>query len=235
MVLRHGWRWLAAGCMAAAGALALGLAATGCNAVLGIGAASLDPDAAGSGSGSGGGGRSLSCPYYCSTVVQNCTGDNAEFEGTEDPTAICMSTCPGIDVGHAGTIGPTDDDTLGCRINYAEQAATDPATNCRFSGLGGGERCGKDPCALFCSLAMQYCTSLTKPTPPYGSAAECLADCRGTGDAGGAYPYLLNVSDLQDNGNTLNCRIYHLQNAYGSEASGEFHCPHTGLVSQTCQ
>jgi len=234
MVLRHGWRWLALGGMVAAGALAVGLAATGCNSVLGIGAATLDPDAA-SGSGSGGNpGRALSCPYYCNTVVQNCTGNNAEFEGTEDPMAICLSACPGIDVGHAGTIGPTDDDTLGCRIYYAEQAATDPATNCRFSGLGGGMRCGKDPCVLFCALDLPYCASLTTPTPAYTSNVECLAECRGVGaDAG--YPYLLNVSDLQDNGNSLNCRIYHLQNAYGSEASGEFHCPHTAKISQTCQ
>jgi len=233
MDLRRGTRWLVVGVTAAAGALGLGLAASGCNAVLGIGAATLDPDAAGSGSGGGDAGAALSCSFYCSTIIQNCTGDNAEFEGTEDPTAICMSACPGIDVGHAGTIGPTDDDTLGCRIYYAQQAATDPATNCRFAGLGGGMRCGKDPCALFCALDLQYCPSLTPPVFPYASSADCLATCRG-GDGGPGYTYQTTGSDLQDNGNTLNCRIYHLQNAYGSAASGAFHCPHTALVSQTC-
>jgi hypothetical protein len=228
------WLGLAVGGAAACAAAGSVLAIAGCNSVLGIGAASLDSD--GGAGGGGDAGRSLSCAYYCSTVIQNCTQNNAEFEGTEDPTAICMSACPGYDVGHSGTIGPSDDDTLGCRIFYAELAANDPATNCRFAGVGGGEKCGTDPCSLFCALDLAYCTSLTpSPTssykPPYASTAECLTDCRG--DAG--YQYLLDVSDLQDNGDSLNCRIYHLQNAYGSEASGEFHCPHTAKVSATCQ
>jgi hypothetical protein len=233
----------------------LAVALLGCNAVLGIGAATLDPEAgkaaeSGSGDdGAGGGdagadgsvGRALSCDYYCRTVTQNCTGQNSEFEGTEDVGAICQTVCQAYDVGHAGTIAATDDDTLGCRIFYAEAALANPDLNCRFAGPLGGGRCGTDPCQLFCALALQYCSgpplpaqlctsNFTDKCTPYGTSADCLAACRGDG----GYPYIRTGSDLLDNTNTLNCRMYHLENAYGSAASQEFHCPHTAQVSMVC-
>jgi hypothetical protein len=229
------------------GAVAVASAALfACNAVLGIGAATLDTDAgagAETGTGDDGGppGRALSCDYYCRTVDNNCTGNNNEFEGTEEAGAICQTVCPAYDIGHTGTIGPSNDDTLGCRIFYAEKAAIDPGTNCRFAGVAGGGKCGTDPCRLFCELTLAYCTSPPLPaTPcsdtvtdtctPYASSADCLAACRG--DAG--YQYMLTGSDLLDDTDTLNCRVYHLLNAYGSSTSQSFHCPHTAKVSAVC-
>ena len=239
---------LVAGSVAVAAAVA---GVVGCNAVLGIGVANLDPDAGGGategGTGDGGVGvaRGLTCDYYCAVVNQNCTQSNSEFEGTEDPSAICSTVCAAYDIGHVGTIGPSDDDTLGCRIHYAEQAATDPATNCRFAGLGGGGKCGNDPCQHFCELTLGYCTSpplpaaactaaLTENCTPYASATECLQDCRGGGGGDGGYVYTVAGSDLQDVGDSLNCRIYHLMNAYGSAGAQSFHCPHTAQVSAVC-
>jgi hypothetical protein len=221
------------------GAVALSAAGIlACNAVLGIGAATLEPDAGDDG---GAVGRALSCDYYCRTITQNCTGPNAEFEGTEDAGSICQTVCPSYDVGHAGVIGPTDDDSLGCRIFYAEKAAAAPDVNCRFAGPMGGGKCGVDPCRLFCALDMAYCTSpplsatpcsatVTSSCTPYGSSTECLQDCRG--DAG--YPYVLTGSDLLDTTDTLNCRVYHLENAYGTSGAQGFHCPHTAKISDTC-
>lgn len=233
----------------AGGVVLTAAALLACNAVLGIGAATLDTDSGATvegGTGDDGGipGRALSCDYYCRVVQQNCSGNNNEFEGTEDAGAICQTVCQAYDTGHTGTIGPSDDDTLGCRIFYAEKAAVDPATNCRFAGLGGGGKCGNNPCQLFCALTLQYCVSpplsatpcsdtVVSACTPYASVGDCLAACQATaGDAG--YRYILSGSDLLDNGDSLNCRVYHFENALGSTKSLQFHCPHTAKVSAVC-
>jgi hypothetical protein len=215
------------------GAGAFAAAALGCNGLLGIGAASLEAEDGGVGEAAT---RTLSCAYYCSTINQNCAQANAEYQGTEDPVAVCNTICPAFDVGTS--IAPTDDDTLGCRIYYAEQAATDAGAMCRFAGPLGGGRCGTDPCELFCSVDIQYCNNAPVSTPAYASSSDCLSACTGKGgDAGadaGGYPYLTTGPDLLDSTNTLNCRFWHMENAYGSLTAGQYHCPHTELASQVC-
>jgi hypothetical protein len=213
-----------------------------CNAVLGIGAATLEADAGdggaavGDGGSAGEAGRSLSCDYYCSTIAQNCTQNFAEYVGSEDASTLCESMCPVFDPGIS--IGPTNDDTLGCRIYYAEQAASDPATNCRFAGPLGGMKCGTNPCEIFCSLDVQYCNNSPIDAGQYATTNDCLAVCGGDG----GFPYQVPPPDagcppeydLMDCSNTLNCRFWHLENAYGSVKSGQFHCPHTAQVSPVC-
>jgi hypothetical protein len=212
---------------------ALLAAALGCNAILGIGAASLDSSDGGTGVEAS---RGLSCDYYCATVVQNCPQPFAEYVGSNnDPMSVCETVCPAIDPGFS--IGAGTGDTLGCRIFYAEQAATDPATNCRKAGPLGGGACASDPCRLFCELDVQYCNNPPVSAPQYDGGTDCLSDCRD-----GGYPYLLDPPqdsgcpgyDLLDCTNTLNCRFYHLENAYGSKDNGVFHCPHTAQQSQVC-
>jgi hypothetical protein len=201
--------WLL-GCGAAAVVAAV---LVGCNGLLGIGAASMEVADAGSEGG---------------VVIPA----NAEYLGSEDSVALCMTMCPALDVGAA--IGPSNDDTLGCRIYYAEQAQGDPATNCRFGGIGGGGKCGTDPCSVFCALDLQYCNNAPVNTPAYTATPSCLAACGGGADAGSGYPYLTTGPDLLDDTDTLNCRLWHLENAYGSMTNGQFHCPHTALVSSMC-
>jgi hypothetical protein len=203
------------------GSLAVAVAAVGgCNAVLGIGAASLEDD---------GGGpnpqRSPTCSYYCSTIIKNCTGPYAEFVGSGDAQSLCTTMCQVYDSNNQ--ISASNDNTLGCRIYYAEQAASDPNTNCRIAGPLGGGVCGTSPCALFCSLDVQYCNSMTIDTPAYANVDDCATACA-------SYPYMLVGPDLLDSTNTLNCRFWHLENAYGSTQAGMFHCPHTVQASALC-
>ena len=106
----------------------------------------------------------------------------------------------------------------------------EPDEYCRIAGPLGGGTCGTDPCNLFCTLDVQYCNSSAINTPAYANNMECLNDCRG--DAG--YPYVLTGPDLLDRTNTLNCRFWHLENAYGSAGAGTFHCPHTVQASSVC-
>jgi len=39
----------------------------------------------------------------------------------------------------------------------------------------------------------------------------------------------------QTSGNTLDCRLYHLESAYVSDTAAITHCPHTGAVSTVCK
>ncbi|HEY3820989.1 MAG TPA: hypothetical protein VGL81_27685 [Polyangiaceae bacterium] len=210
----------------------------GCNGLLGIGAASMESEDGGTDGAPVVPTRALSCAYYCATIVTNCTQANAEFVGSEDSQTLCNTMCPAFDTGSA--IGPSNDNTLACRIYYAEQAQSDPTTNCRFAGVGGGGKCGTDPCSTFCALDTQYCNTAAISTPdsyPFASTTDCQTACTGSPDAGadsGGFPYLTTGQDLLDDTNTLNCRLWHLENAYGSTANGKFHCPHTQQVSSMC-
>jgi len=216
----RGWTFLGVAGSAALALLVTNLLA--CNGLLGIGAASLEEDAGGGGdAGSGEAATEFSCANYCSVIMQNCTGANAEYLSA----AICNSMCPAFEQGTA--IADTADDTLGCRLYFAEQAAQSPATSCRQAGPLGGNHCGSSPCGPFCDQDLGYCTG-DKPNA-YASVSGCVTACAN---------YTYNTADAGDttteSGNTLNCRLWHLETAYTSDAFGKFHCPHTAQVSTTC-
>ncbi len=210
----------------ALGALAIVTAA--CNGLLGISSATSEVP------------PGVNCPYYCQTINQNCTSSSAqEFQGSTD---LCNSMCNAA-VLDTGDIGDTQVNTLGCRINYAQKAATaDNAVNCRNAGILGGGVCGaqSDACNNFCQLDVPYCMTIA---PSYASVGECNAQCLGDGGVDGGVGGFVFVTDggggtmgvdLPDGTNTLNCRFYHLENAWPSSDRGKVHCPHTMPVSATC-
>jgi serine/threonine-protein kinase len=162
------------------------------------------------------------CDRYCDVIMKNCTGPNAEYLSRE----ICMKMCPAFEIGV--TAGDTANATLGCRLYHASAAEAAPSDHCRAAGALGGRHCGKDPCEPFCALAVTYCAP-PKAVPYPGGISDCRAACK-------SYPYL--VGDAGDttleSGNTLNCRLWHLETAYTSDEFGMFHCPHTRRVSSTC-
>lgn len=213
--------------------LVLGAAALGgslaslaaCNAVLGIDPATEEPaDGGGGGSeAASDAGVSLSCASYCNLVMQNCTGDNQEYL-TQD---ICTKMCPVFELGNG--IADSLDDTLGCRIWHAQAAAAAPQIHCRHAGPLGGDHCG-DSCEAFCNLDTSYCTG--NNTAYDGGFQSCMGVCQGmTG-----YPYeVADAGDLtMSSGDTLNCRLWHLESAYASDPAAAVHCPHTALVSSMC-
>ncbi len=193
--------------------LAGGLSAPACNLVLGIGKASVDPS------------LESGCTAYCDLMAQSCTGTNAEYISD----AVCNAMCTNFDMGKTGD---TSGDTLGCRMTYAQKAASDPVTYCQQAGpVATG--C-IDPCSAFCTLDDDLCTPAG--LFPYDAGPpSCETACA-------QYTYLRTVDagDAGDTdltgGNTLNCRIYHLESAYDPTNSTNVHthCPHTGVVSATC-
>ncbi len=234
-----------AGVMAAA-ILGLGSFLSSCNAVLGIEEAKLDPDAGGalpSPEASGGDGGSTStasyavnCVNYCSLITANCgpssqNGDNTEY--LTGDSGICSTMCNEFESTPELTTAahePATIDTLNCRVWHANAAASDPHTHCPHAGPLGGTLCGPDPCIPFCRMDTDFCTG---PNAAYTSNEDCLAACRP--DAGYAgFPYEVSTTDnevadlssqFQGGSNTLNCRIYHLQNFL--KTGDPLHCTHT--------
>ena len=214
----------------ALGACAVAGAVTACNGVLGIDSATVDPalgvaDGGGSDAGSDGA-IPQTCDFYCATIQQNCMGTDQEY--TDTPT--CLAMCAIFDPGFATD---TMQNSLGCRIYHSMAAAGEPDVHCRHAGPTGGGTCGADPCQAFCELDTAFCGSIA-----YSGAIACAATCDMGADAGYAYLTTGDAGDISlQAGDTLNCRIYHLEAAFNpanQPAAMTYHCPHTGQVSATC-
>lgn len=152
----------------------------------------------------------LDCKSYCGSIGAACTGDNQQY--LDEPT--CEKMCAILPVG---TAADKSGNTLGCRVYHAGAAsagAMAAATHCDHAGPYGGGVCG-DVCANFCALYEAECGMTS-----YGSA--CASKCASfmTLDAG-----LLQTTA----GNNLNCREYHLENAFAFDAGGG-HCDHAGAM-----
>jgi hypothetical protein len=227
--------------------LVLALAATlgilgsfACNAVLGITPATEDPalskdagapEAAATDAGTDTApvDNPYSCKGYCEAIAKNCAGTNQEYTSTATCIAMCQHFEPGV-------AGEQTNDSLACRVYHAGQAANDPATLCQQGGPLAAGGCTVSPCAAFCTLGFDLCNP--QGLFPYdGGEPACRSACANwkyfksaDGDAG-------VVGDiLFASGNSLNCRLYHLESAYevDNPSAVTTHCPHIADVSATC-
>jgi len=162
--------------------------------------------------GAGGGMATLDCNTYCSAIMANCSGMNAQY----GDMAACMGACGAFEVGKAAD---TSGNTLGCRIYHGGAPAKgEPTVHCEHAGPGGADTCGSD-CEGFCAIATKTC-----PTE-HPSVAECMTTCMGFTDD---KPYNASVTS----GDSLACRLYHLTVATLDDAT---HCPHTAAMSMPCK
>jgi hypothetical protein len=227
----RGWMLAALAVIASTGGA---LAMAGCNAILGYEEAHVDQSLTNDGGGGGGdatmdasdGARPLDCDTYCALIMANCKGENLEYINVDTCKAMCVHFEP-------GRPDDTMQDSLACRIYHAGlAAANDPSIHCRHAGPVGGGTCGDQPCNPFCLLDHALCSG---PDSPYdGGELGCRSECMSA-------PYRYLTDDAGDitlqSGDTLNCRIYHLESAYdpNNPVAKMTHCPHTGRVSATCQ
>jgi len=200
----------------------LAFVVAGCNAILGYDSATLG--AVGAADGGEDAGDPNTCAAYCANIQVNCAGENAEYIST----FVCMQMCAQFE---PGVPGDETQNSLACRIWHTTAAKTDPTVHCRHAGPLGGGVCGTDPCNEFCTLDVALCS--TENPPPYPSESQCNTSCD-------AFTYDQTTSDgdlAEESGNTLNCRLYHLESAYDTQANPEAtttHCPHTAVASATC-
>jgi hypothetical protein len=215
---------------ALAGALA-------CNGVLGIDEAALDPTlsdagAIDSGTTKDGGDEAATpsnpCSSYCDAIAKNCTTTNSEYTSVSTCNAICTHFEPGVP-------GEQSNDSLACRAFYTQKAASSPRDFCQAAGPLAAGSCVSKPCSAFCTLASDLCGPLK--LFPFTDEADCRTSCarwpyRSSVDAG-----TQDVGDiLFAAGDTLNCRLYHLESAYevGNPAAATTHCRHLAVDSATC-
>jgi hypothetical protein len=150
--------------------------------------------------------------------MQNCTGVNAEYLDN----ATCLAVCAKFAVGSINDTGGQD--TLGCRQYHAGAAAMNADLHCHHAGLMGAGVCSASNCAGWCEANLAQCSGANPQI--YPDQATCVADCTGFPVADGGDNVNANTS-----GNTLNCRLYHLEAAYTTPM---LHCPHTAPDSGTC-
>jgi len=154
------------------------------------------------------------CASYCATITASCTGTEAQYDSENQ----CLTVCNEWAGWDAGNDGDQSGNTIACRLYHANAAASTmpdaAATHCPHAGPSGGNVCGTW-CENYCDLSARNCAD---SNAIYASEAECTATCAGLTDT--APP---NITD----GNSVQCRIYHLQVA-GSDPpdSAGIHCPH---------
>lgn len=151
------------------------------------------------------------CADYCTAVMTNCTAEDAQF----DTEANCLAFCAAAQVP-AGVLTDNAVNTLGCRIYHAEFATSsgDFATHCPHAGASGGNTCGT-LCDNYCQLAASNCTGGNEL---YADDTACQTACTG---------FATDGTDGDADGDTLQCRMYHLVVAGSSPPdSNSTHCPH---------
>ncbi len=142
-----------------------------------------------------------SCDAYCDLVTATCKGEHMQYANK----AECLAVCALLPLGQGGE---KDTSSVGCRQVYADSPArTDSVKYCAAAGPFGGNLCG-DRCTAFCQLTLAACAP-DAGKPPFKSNADCQAACAELPftDAGG------EGLDGPVDGNTLNCRLYHLRTA----------------------
>lgn len=179
---------------------------------------------------------------------------------------ICSMLPLGVYAPYPGDAGPATGNTVDCRLWHANAAGdpangpTAPQLHCPHAGPLGYSFCtDTDETVInnFCNLDVPYCYNQDPRITVYnggateGNAATIVSADEQTCDTvlsqanadGGFYAYSgaeldAGVGDLTSTGgNTLNCRLWHLEYAIqtaGTAGGGpQVHCPHTGYPSLT--
>jgi hypothetical protein len=156
------------------------------------------------------------CEAYCFDLMDVCQGADQQFK---DRT-FCVEHCADWSGWYAGIAGNRESNDLACRETYVAEAAggVDVARSCLRAGPTGGDACGT-LCENYCDLLEANCAGQPAELP----RADCIAKCRNLPKGGGP---------LDQNGNTVECRIYHLGLAgHNPPESAALHCPHGAIVS----
>lgn len=150
----------------------------------------------------------LDCTSYCAAIETACTGPNLQYLDTD----TCKAMCAKLTVG---TEGATSGNTLACRVYHlglASQGGTNADQHCGHAGAFGFGGCGNE-LDNFCFFYEAQCGKTW-------GAADC--------PAGAALIPNLDGGPLGTTlGYSIDCREYHLENAYKvGDTDGGGHCSH---------
>jgi hypothetical protein len=148
------------------------------------------------------------CGDYCDAVQANCTGDY-EIYGSDD---MCHLLCNDYSNWNPGQPGDLGGNTLHCRTEHGDAAATAPADHCPAASLAGGDICGTW-CENYCHATQSFCTG---GNSLYDDLASCHTACQ---------DFPADGLDGDSTGNTVQCRI--TQAWLGSNSPAQA-CPAAG-------
>ena len=189
------------------------------------------------------------CASWADLLVTHCPEEVIHDE--DFLLAYCQH--PDITPMPAGNPVDTGNNTLGCRIHWAEAArdAPDEATrleHCKAAAITGGDVCGSF-CDVYCHVALETCNDINNPDYPQPnglfqtgggtlSRPQCLSACSGYSE-----DVLDDISQTDQAfgyGDTVQCRNHHLQAAVVEGQSNpskyQLHCSHANVQStvETC-
>jgi hypothetical protein len=195
--------------------------------VLAIGAAGCEDDDSGTASHdmAVGGGTAPTCSDYCTKIIAACGAGDGGSRQQYSSADACNSYCSTNAKWPVGTATDTSGNTLGCRSYHAVAAMTNPILHCPHAGPSGGNTCGSW-CDNYCQLALANCTGANKL---YDTTAACMTACA---------PLSTQGFPNDATGNTVQCRIFHVGLAGGSDSLAAMECPHgkvTPAAGDPCQ
>jgi hypothetical protein len=140
---------------------------------------------------------SAACEQYCAAMEANCTLIGPAYSTRNH----CLQTCETL--AWPATGGATDEDSLACRLAYAESASgatseQERALRCVFAMPRTQEACG-DTCGVYCRMGTLICPA------EFPSAFECKNACLAKQRALEAQG---NAPDIYDQ---LHCRLKFLE------------------------
>jgi hypothetical protein len=189
------------------------------------------------------------CENYCELFDKVCPTEIVKQQGED-----CVANCRGLhDNGTLDARTAKDyegGDTLQCRLVHLTSAAAAPATHCSHAritfpdlhcrpteGVVPEGRMFSTTCEDYCKLVQAACTAEGEHQV-YESEAQCIDVCHAFVDR--AEPGIVTMEDpkafadtpasdrksyTDNEGNTIACRYYHIQNAI---SIGLSHCAHAG-------
>jgi hypothetical protein len=184
----------------------------GCSSVIGIEDARVESV---TGSTGGAPAELTLCERYCESAMTNCTGNFKLYFST----AECLTTCA---VLPEGAEGDKNVNTVQCRLRSADLAGKigEPDVNCPAAGPGGDGKCGSN-CEGFCSMALSACSAFFAELPTDFDPAKCEEFCEAS------LPDKHGFDIRQDEGNSVQCRIYH---SSASTIDPDTHCRHVAGI-----
>ncbi len=159
---------------------------------------------------SGGGGGTPDCSAYCAVMSDACTGEFAQYIDQSE----CIRACA-TGGWTAGSFDDTRGNTIGCRIYHANAAFEEGANiHCPHAGYTGGNICGTW-CEVYCDMSLAICVD---DNAAFSDFEDCLASCEAIAVDG-------TIGDVD--GDTIQCRMYHMTVAAISDSSADIHCGHS--------
>ena len=149
------------------------------------------------------------CKDYCDVLMSTCQDPQQVYPTKQG----CMNVCMRLPAGKGSD--PTGN-TVACRAKIAHAANIAQEgleESCPKAGPGGANACGSD-CESYCYLYAKAC--------PKDALDNCEAKCKGLTDKA-----TFDAVTADHDGDTLQCRLVHVSNAFGDP---DTHCKHARIV-----